>query len=92
LSKKRNLPVAPAAIAVLRFLDNVWLPEELGHAAVTSEFAIRSGGISGSAMNQLISQIKERGFDIGTDYSLIQTDIYIPCCRKKLRDTLITQL
>jgi len=73
---QRNAAIAAGATGKVRFLDNVWLPEELGHAAVTSELAIRSGGISGSAMNQLVSQIKERGFDIGTNYSLIQTDIY----------------
>jgi hypothetical protein len=73
---QRNVAIAAEATGKLRFLDNVWLPEELGHAAVTSELAIRSGGISGSAMNGLVSQIKERGFNIGIDFSLIQTDIW----------------
>lgn len=73
---QRNVAIAEGATGKLRFLDNVWLPEELGHAAVTYEMAIRSGGISGSQMDEHVNRIKERGFGIGVNYSLIKTDIY----------------
>lgn len=73
---QRNIAIAAGATGKLRFLDQVWLPEESGHATVTYEMAIRSGGISGSAMDEHVNRIKERGFSIGVNYSLIQTDIY----------------
>lgn len=73
---QRNIAIAAGATGKVRFLDQVWLPEEKGHATVTYEMAIRSGGISGSEMNEHVNRIKERGFGIGVNYSLIQTDIY----------------